>query len=83
MKVIFLCKKMCELREQEYDYFDTIMNKSLVGMAKIHNSLIALEECNAILRKDYANMIGKVHNLSWLNKNFNYDIIWYYNNRLN
>lgn len=74
---------MCELREQEYDYFDTIMNKSLMGMAKIHNSLTALEECNAILRKDYANMIGKVYNLSQLNKNFNYNIIWYYNNRLN
>lgn len=55
---------MCELRGQEYDYFDTIMNKSLMGMAKIHNNLIALEECNAILRKDYANMIGKVYNLS-------------------
>ncbi|XP_071878548.1 folliculin [Bombus fervidus] len=55
---------MCELKEQEYDYFDTIMNKSLMGMAKIHNNLITLEECNAILRKDYANMIGKVKLIS-------------------
>lgn len=53
---------MCESRKQEY-YFDTIINKSLMGMARIHNSLIALEGCNAILRKDYTNVIGKVYNL--------------------
>ncbi|KAF3422236.1 hypothetical protein E2986_13376 [Frieseomelitta varia] len=46
---------MCESRKQEY-YFDTIINKSLMGMARIHNSLIALEGCNAILRKDYTNV---------------------------
>ncbi|KOX77358.1 Putative 3,4-dihydroxy-2-butanone kinase [Melipona quadrifasciata] len=54
---------MCESRKQEY-YFDTIINKSLMGMARIHNGLIALEGCNAILRKDYTNMIGKVKLIS-------------------
>ncbi|KAK9310259.1 hypothetical protein QLX08_000285 [Tetragonisca angustula] len=54
---------MCESRKQEY-YFDTIINKSLMGMARIHNNLIALEGCNAILRKDYTNMIGKVKLIS-------------------
>ncbi|CAL7935787.1 unnamed protein product [Xylocopa violacea] len=55
---------MCELREQESDYFDRIVNKSLLGMTKIHNGLIVLEGCKAILRKDYKNMIGKVKLLS-------------------
>lgn len=54
---------MCELKDQDYDYFDTIINKSLMEVAKIHNDLIVLEDCNAILRKDYVNMIGKVSNL--------------------
>ncbi|XP_026297461.1 uncharacterized protein LOC100578937 isoform X3 [Apis mellifera] len=55
---------MCELKDQDYDYFDTIINKSLMGVAKIHNDLIVLEDCNAILRKDYVNMIGKVKLIS-------------------
>ncbi|OAD51974.1 hypothetical protein WN48_03526, partial [Eufriesea mexicana] len=49
----------------EFDYFDTVIDKSLLEMSKIHDGLIVLKDSNAILRKDYVNLIGKVSNLTY------------------
>ncbi|CAK9833369.1 Triokinase/FMN cyclase [Anthophora retusa] len=50
--------------KQNDDYFDIMIDKSLQGIARVHNGLIVLKGCNAILRKDYMNMIGKVKLIS-------------------
>ncbi|XP_017795617.1 PREDICTED: uncharacterized protein LOC108577040 [Habropoda laboriosa] len=50
--------------KQHDDYFDIMIDKSLQGIARVHSGLIVLEGCNAILRKDYMNMSGKVKLIS-------------------
>ncbi|CAK9803690.1 Triokinase/FMN cyclase [Anthophora plagiata] len=50
--------------KQNDDYFNIMIHKSLQGIARVHNGLIVLKGCNAILRKDYMNMIGKVKLIS-------------------
>ncbi|XP_031826521.1 folliculin [Nomia melanderi] len=39
---------------------ESIVEKDLLGIAAAHNGLIVLKNCQAILRRDYTNMIGKV-----------------------
>ncbi|KZC11616.1 Dihydroxyacetone kinase 2 [Dufourea novaeangliae] len=43
---------------------EVTIDKSLLGMAVVHNGLIVLESCQAILRRDYVNMRGKVKLIS-------------------
>ena len=47
-----------------HDYTNEIIGKSLLGMTKLHNGLIVLENCNAVLHKNYTNMTGKVKLIS-------------------
>nr|XP_033328809.1 uncharacterized protein LOC117221741 [Megalopta genalis] len=40
------------------------IDKSLMGVAAVHNGLIVLKDCQAVLRRDYAGMKGKVKLIS-------------------
>nr|XP_012137740.1 PREDICTED: dihydroxyacetone kinase 2-like isoform X3 [Megachile rotundata] len=47
-----------------HDYANEIIEKSLLGLTKLHSGLSVLEHYNAILRADYVNMVGKVKLIS-------------------
>lgn len=39
---------------------DQATETNLISIALMHNGLVLLEDCKAILRRDYSNMIDKV-----------------------
>ncbi|XP_076657977.1 triokinase/FMN cyclase-like isoform X2 [Halictus rubicundus] len=43
---------------------ELLIDNSLLGIAAVHNGLITLQDCQAVLRRDYTNMIGKVKLIS-------------------
>lgn len=48
------------LKQKFWNGSESAVRENLLGMAMINPGLIVLQECQAILRKDYDHMHGKV-----------------------
>ena len=65
------------IKQKLWEDSEFAVEESLLGMAMINRGLIVLEQCQAILRRDYDNMPGKVRHFTFLNYGISGDLNFY------